>query len=86
VDPSQIACLRAQGRSWSEIVAEPGIGKGTAQRALAGLAQNCLAERTHVCRFLAPDRRVRHTRLNKSQLALRAETKNHALTSTMTDL
>src|SRR3989440_4184699 len=29
VDASQIASLRAQGRSWSEIVAEMGIGKGT---------------------------------------------------------
>jgi DNA invertase Pin-like site-specific DNA recombinase len=37
VDASKIASLRAQGRSWREIVAEMGIGKGTAQRALAGL-------------------------------------------------
>jgi len=37
VDASRIASLRAQGRSWAEIVAEVGIGKGTAQRALAGL-------------------------------------------------
>ena len=37
VDASRIASLRAQGRSWSQIVAEIGIGKGTAQRALAGL-------------------------------------------------
>jgi DNA invertase Pin-like site-specific DNA recombinase len=37
VDRFQVASLRAQGRSWSEIVAEMGIGKGTAQRALAGL-------------------------------------------------
>ena len=37
VDASRIADLRAQGRSWSEIVAEMGIGKGTAQRALASL-------------------------------------------------
>jgi DNA invertase Pin-like site-specific DNA recombinase len=37
VDASQIATLRAQGRSWAEIVAEMGIGKGTAQRAFAGL-------------------------------------------------
>jgi DNA invertase Pin-like site-specific DNA recombinase len=37
VDASRIASLRAQGRSWSQIVAEMGIGKGTAQRALAGL-------------------------------------------------
>lgn len=37
VDASKIASLRAQGRSWGEIVEEMGIGKGTAQRALAGL-------------------------------------------------
>ena len=37
VDTSKIASLRAAGRSWSQIVAELGIGKGTAQRALAGL-------------------------------------------------
>ena len=37
VDASRIADLRAQGHSWSEIVAEMGIGKGTAQRALASL-------------------------------------------------
>ena len=37
VDAARIASLRAQGRSWSEIVGEMGIGKGTAQRALAGL-------------------------------------------------
>lgn len=37
VDVSRIASLRAQGRSWSQIVAELAIGKGTAQRALAGL-------------------------------------------------
>src|SRR5437764_1966702 len=37
VDASKIAFLRTQGRSWAEIVAEMGIGKGTAQRALAGL-------------------------------------------------
>ena len=37
VDASQIACLRAQGRSWSQITAEMRIGKGTAQRAVAGL-------------------------------------------------
>jgi DNA invertase Pin-like site-specific DNA recombinase len=37
VDSLRIASLRAQGRSWAEIVAEMGIGKGTAQRALAGL-------------------------------------------------
>jgi DNA invertase Pin-like site-specific DNA recombinase len=37
VDASEIASLRTQGCSWAEIVAEMGIGKGTAQRALAGL-------------------------------------------------
>lgn len=37
VDATRIASLRAQGRSWSEIVTEMGIGKGTAQRALASL-------------------------------------------------
>jgi DNA invertase Pin-like site-specific DNA recombinase len=37
VDAARIASLRAQGRSWSEIVAELKIGKGTAQRALARL-------------------------------------------------
>jgi len=37
VDASEIAFLRTQGCSWAEIVAEMGIGKGTAQRALAGL-------------------------------------------------
>ncbi len=37
VDASKIASLRTQGCSWAEIVAEMGIGKGTAQRALAGL-------------------------------------------------
>jgi DNA invertase Pin-like site-specific DNA recombinase len=35
VDASTIADLRAQGRSWAAIVAETGISKGTAQRALA---------------------------------------------------
>lgn len=37
VNVSQIACLRAQGRSWAEINAETGTSRGTAQRALAGL-------------------------------------------------
>ena len=37
VDASRIAYLREQGRSWSQITAEMRIGKGTAQRALAGL-------------------------------------------------
>jgi DNA invertase Pin-like site-specific DNA recombinase len=40
VDAHQIASLRAQGRSWSEIVAEMGVGKGTAQRAIAGLPKS----------------------------------------------
>jgi len=40
VDASKIASLRSQGRSWAEIVAEMGIGKGTAQRALAGLPKS----------------------------------------------
>ena len=37
VDVVRIANLRAQGRSWRNITEELGIGKGTAQRALAGL-------------------------------------------------
>jgi DNA invertase Pin-like site-specific DNA recombinase len=37
VDASKIASLRAEGHSWAKIVAELGIGKGTAQRAFAGL-------------------------------------------------
>ena len=37
VDPSKIALLRAQGKSWREISAETGIGKGTAQRAFSSL-------------------------------------------------
>jgi DNA invertase Pin-like site-specific DNA recombinase len=37
VDAFKIASLRMQGRSWAEIAAEMEIGKGTAQRALAGL-------------------------------------------------
>ncbi len=37
VDALKIASLRAQGRSWAEIVAALGIGKGTAQRAVAAL-------------------------------------------------
>lgn len=40
VDSAKIASLRAQGHSWSQIVSELGIGKGTAQRALAGLPKN----------------------------------------------
>jgi DNA invertase Pin-like site-specific DNA recombinase len=37
VDAARIACLRAKGRSWRDITEELGIGKGTAQRAVAGL-------------------------------------------------
>jgi DNA invertase Pin-like site-specific DNA recombinase len=37
VDALRIASLRAQGRSWAEIVAEVKVGKGTAQRAVSGL-------------------------------------------------
>jgi len=37
VDVSRIASLRAQGRSWAQIVAETGASKGTAQRALVSL-------------------------------------------------
>jgi DNA invertase Pin-like site-specific DNA recombinase len=37
VDVARIANLRAEGRSWRNISEELDIGKGTAQRALAGL-------------------------------------------------
>ena len=37
VDTSRIATLRAHGNSWSQIRAELGVSKGTAQRAFAGL-------------------------------------------------
>ena len=40
VDAEEIASLRAQGRSWAEIVAETGFGKGTVQRAFAALPKN----------------------------------------------
>ncbi len=40
VDAARIAILRAQGRSWREILTETGISKGTAQRALSGLPKN----------------------------------------------
>ena len=40
VDASRVASLRAQGCSWAAISAELGIGKGTAQRACAGLPKN----------------------------------------------
>ena len=37
VDATRIASLRAQGRSWAQIVAETGASKGTAQRAVETL-------------------------------------------------
>jgi DNA invertase Pin-like site-specific DNA recombinase len=37
VDGQEIASLRAQGRSWAQIVSETGLGKGTVQRAFAAL-------------------------------------------------
>jgi DNA invertase Pin-like site-specific DNA recombinase len=37
VDASRIASLRVRGNSWSQIQAELGMSKGTAQRAFAGL-------------------------------------------------
>lgn len=37
---SRIRALRQQGSSWAQIVAETGISKGTAQRALASLPTN----------------------------------------------
>jgi len=37
VDASRIATLRARGDSWSQIQAQLGVSKGTAQRAFAGL-------------------------------------------------
>src|SRR5437899_11549581 len=40
VDADRIAILRAQARSWREIVTETGISKGTAQGALSGLPKN----------------------------------------------
>jgi|SRR4029077_464700 DNA invertase Pin-like site-specific DNA recombinase len=40
VDAPRIGVLRAKGRSWSEITAETGISKGTAQRALRSLPKN----------------------------------------------
>ncbi len=40
VDASRVAALRARGNSWSQVQAELGVSKGTAQRAFAG----CLAE------------------------------------------
>ena len=40
VDSLRIALLRGQGRSWSEIVQETGVSKGTAQRAVRSLPKN----------------------------------------------
>ena len=37
VDASRVAALRARGNSWSQVQAELGVSKGTAQRAFAGL-------------------------------------------------
>ena len=39
VDASKIALLHSQGRSWSQIRDEIGFSKGTAQRAIVGLAK-----------------------------------------------
>jgi DNA invertase Pin-like site-specific DNA recombinase len=39
VDAPKIASLRIQGRSWAQIVAETGLSKGTAQRAIAGVPE-----------------------------------------------
>ena len=40
IDVTKIAALRAQGRSWSEISALMGMGRGTAQRALQSPPKN----------------------------------------------
>ena len=40
VDAARIGALRAHGRTWREIVAELGISKGSAQRALWSLPKN----------------------------------------------
>ncbi len=40
VDVDRIARLRVQGRAWTEIARELGIGKGTAQRALRARPKN----------------------------------------------
>jgi DNA invertase Pin-like site-specific DNA recombinase len=40
VNVAKIAALRAQGRSWSEISALMGMGRGTAQRALQSPPKN----------------------------------------------
>jgi DNA invertase Pin-like site-specific DNA recombinase len=44
VDPLQVAGLRSRGKSWNQIAHELGIGKGTAQRAVASLPKNLPAE------------------------------------------
>jgi len=40
VNAARIAALRAQGRSWREILVETGVSKGTAQRAVRSLPKN----------------------------------------------
>jgi hypothetical protein len=40
VDSSRVATLRAHGNSWSQIQAELGVSKGTAQRAFAALPKS----------------------------------------------
>lgn len=46
VDAARIASLRAQGRSWREVMAEMGVSKGSAQRAYWGLPKNLKLPRT----------------------------------------
>jgi DNA invertase Pin-like site-specific DNA recombinase len=46
VDPLQVAGLRSRGKSWNEIARELGIGKGTAQRAIASLPKNLPPDRS----------------------------------------
>lgn len=40
LDVDRIALLRVQGRAWTEIAMELGIGKGTAQRAFSARPKN----------------------------------------------
>ena len=40
VDATRIRQLRAQGASWSDVCAETGLSKGTAQRAVRSLPKN----------------------------------------------
>jgi len=40
VDARRIGLLRAQGRSWREIMLQEGVSKGTAQRAVLSLPKN----------------------------------------------